>query len=318
MIELILQLRKGDEMGINVGLRLLALGLFVFLLFLVSYYFLVVNRNLSSDNLRQSSTISSPDAERIRQDAALASRIKSALAQTKRLQGYTISVENKEGVVTLSGEVPSPFDKELAGNIAKETPGIKTVINTLQIVPGVTPQTDESSLSKIELSVNVEDLELQANLRERIASFPELKNQQIEIKAQQHAVTLSGNAESEQQRVKIEQIVRTFPKVTSVANLLKVGSKPATPQSSSSPTPQTVTAIATSADQELIQQITTKLNANRTWFSDLNKIKIICQSGEVTVSGSVLTKAERTLAEKLTREVPTVKEVKNLLVVTSK
>lgn len=317
MIELILQLKKGDEMGINVGLRLLTVGLFIFLLFLISYYFLVVNRNLSPQYERQASTISSPDAERIRQDAALASRIKSALAQTKRLQGYTISVENKEGIVTLSGDVPSPFDKELAGNVAKETPGIKSVNNRLQIVLGATPQTGENNLNKIELSINVEDLELQANLRERIASFPDLKNQQIEIKTQQRAVTLSGNAESEPQRARIEQIVRAFPKVTSVTNLLKVGGKPAQ-QVAISPAPQTATANTNRADQELTQQITAKLNANRTDFTDLNKIKIICQNGEVTLSGTISAKAEGALAEKLTREISAVKTVKNLLVIASK
>ena len=104
------------------------------------------------------------------------------IAQTKSLHGYGIGVEYHDGRLTLSGEVPTEIDKELVANLARETLGVKEVTNQIRITPEATPQPGEAVNQ--DLAINVEDLELQANLRERALSVPELKAQQIEIKVQ--------------------------------------------------------------------------------------------------------------------------------------
>ncbi len=209
-------------MGVNLGLRLLTLGLSLILLLLITYYFLVINRNISPQQSSQQTTLRAQDAERKKADAALTNKVKLAIAQTRRLPGYSIIVECKDNIIILLGEVPSEIDKDFAEALAKETAGVKEVNNQLRIIPGATPQPIENIGGKANISVNVEDLELQANLRERIMESSELKNQHIEIKVQNRMVTLSGNVASEQLKVKVEQIIRNFPKVTSVINSLKL------------------------------------------------------------------------------------------------
>ncbi len=209
-------------MGVNLGLRLLTLGLSLILLLLITYYFLVINRTISPQQISQQTMLRIQDAERKKADAALTNKVKSAIAQTKRLPGYSIIVECKDDIIILLGEVPTEIDKDFAEALAKETSGVKEVNNQLRIIPGATPQPIENIGGKADLSVNVESLELQANLRERILESPELKNQHIEIKVQNRTVTLSGNVASEQLKVKAEQIIHNVPKVAAIINSIKI------------------------------------------------------------------------------------------------
>lgn len=224
-------------MEINLGLRLLALGLFLALLLLMTYYFLVINRKATPYPALQGAAIQSPDGEKRRADAALVSKIKSAISQTKRLYGHSIGVEYHNEQVILSGEVPTEIDKELAANLAKETSGGKEVINQLRVQGNVTPAPlpQSGGTPNQELTVNVEDLELQANLREHLMAAPELKAQRIEIKVQNRVVTLTGNVASAPLKLHAEQLVRGYPKVTSVNNQLRIGSAPAATPNPASP-----------------------------------------------------------------------------------
>ena len=317
-----LLLRKADEMGINFGLRLLAMSLSLALLFLVTYYFLVVNRSTNPVLPTQEDALKTLDAEKRKADAALISRIKSAISQTKRLHGYGIGVECREGQVTLTGEVPTEIDKDLAANLARETSGVKNVTNQIRIAPEATPQPGETT--KQDLAINVDDLELQANLHERLQAVSELKTQRIAIKVQNRAVTLTGSVATEAQKDRVEQILRNYPKVTAINNQLRIGStalpaSPPTTASSPTPAPSPKPSAATSEqDRSLLQTITAALNANRADFSEVNAIKVTVQNGDVTLSGTTPTRAERALAERLAKEVAGVKSLKNLIAVGAK
>lgn len=312
-----LLLRKADEMGINFGLRLLAMSLSVALLFLVTYYFLVVNRSTSPALPTQEDALKTLDAEKRKADAALISKIKSAISQTKRLHGYGIGVECREGQVTLTGEVPTEIDKDLAANLARETAGVKNVTNQIRIAPEATPQPGDTVTQ--DLAINVDDLELQANLHERLQAVPELKAQRIVIKVQNRAVTLTGSVATEAQKDRIEQILRNYPKVASINNQLRIGSialPSASPAAASPPTTLATakTTAASEQDRSVQQAITAALNANRADFAEVNAVKVIVQNGEATLSGTIPTRAERALAERLAKDVAGVKNVKNLIV----
>ncbi len=306
-------------MGINWGLRLLALSLFLVLLLLMAYYFFVVNRNLTPRLPTPEDSLKAIDGERRKADAALLSKVKSAISQTKRLYGYSIGVECHDGMVTLSGEVPTEIDKELAANLAKETSGVKEVSNQIRVTPEATPQPGE--IVNQDLTINVDDLELQANLRERLLSAPELKTQRIEIKVQNRAVTLTGTVAAETQKLRAEQLVRNYPKVTSVNNQLRIGTaaaaSPSSGKASPSPTAPPVVALAES-DRNLVQLVTATLTAKRSDFSNVNAIKVAARDGAITLSGTTPSRAERALAEQLTKEIAGVKSVQNLIVLSNR
>ena len=211
-------IRKADEMGVNFWLRVLALGLCVSLFLLASYYFLVVNRVTEEPPIVATTPA---DFDKRQADAALSARIRSAITRTKRLYSLGIGVENKDGVITLTGEVPTEIDKDLAGKLAQETPGVKEVHNQLEVAPSLKRPNDPEPQNSVAL--NVEDLEMEANLRENLQAIPELKSQPIVIKVNNRAVTLTGRVGSEQQRQRAEQVLRGAPKVVSVSNQLRVG-----------------------------------------------------------------------------------------------
>ncbi len=218
-MDILLLLRKADEMGINLWLRLLVLGLCLSLVLLITYYFLIVNREPTQQ--LQAAIMAPPESDKRQLDAAVSARVRSAITRTKRLYNLNIGVENKEGSIILSGEVPTDIDKELAGALAQETAGVKQVYNQLQVTPTL-GRTNEPLL-QTNTSLNVEDLEMEANLRESLQSIAELKSQQILVKVHNRTVTLTGRVANEQQRLRIEQMLRNAPKVSSISNQLRVG-----------------------------------------------------------------------------------------------
>src|SRR5689334_8698691 len=56
-------------------------------------------------------------------DAGITTQVKAAFALSKRISAYQIGVETKDGVVTLTGQTPSEVERELAGDVARDTTG---------------------------------------------------------------------------------------------------------------------------------------------------------------------------------------------------
>jgi len=65
--------------------------------------------------------------------AQLKDKVVENLMQDSRLADYPIEVLNNNGVITLTGEVPSQELSEAAEAIAKHTDGAVTVINEIVI-----------------------------------------------------------------------------------------------------------------------------------------------------------------------------------------
>ena len=77
---LFLLLRKPNEHGINIGLRILALSLSVVLFSLVSYYFLSVNQNEPLPEKFTRSAQDTSESERYKNDISLMNRAKACLS----------------------------------------------------------------------------------------------------------------------------------------------------------------------------------------------------------------------------------------------
>jgi osmotically-inducible protein OsmY len=66
-------------------------------------------------------------------DGTITARVKTALLNDPEVGGLRIDVDTFKGVVTLSGAVKSPAERDKAIAIARKTPGVKDVKSTLQI-----------------------------------------------------------------------------------------------------------------------------------------------------------------------------------------
>jgi hyperosmotically inducible periplasmic protein len=66
-------------------------------------------------------------------DTATTTKVKTALLAEPGLKSLEISVDTKDGTVTLSGKVDSPDQRERAKQIAQSTGGVKGVIDNLTV-----------------------------------------------------------------------------------------------------------------------------------------------------------------------------------------
>ncbi len=64
-------------------------------------------------------------------DTAITTKVKSSFAADPNLSAVLISVETKDGVVTLSGPVKTPADKTHAVELTKAVEGVKGVVDKL-------------------------------------------------------------------------------------------------------------------------------------------------------------------------------------------
>jgi hypothetical protein len=73
-------------------------------------------------------------------DAQITSEIQSRINGDSGLQGKQLGVQANSGTVTLSGTVDSDAERSAAARYASEAPGVKQVINNLQVTPPQTAQ----------------------------------------------------------------------------------------------------------------------------------------------------------------------------------
>jgi hypothetical protein len=66
-------------------------------------------------------------------DSQVVTNIQSKLSSDSGLQGKQLNVQSDKGVVTLSGTVDNDAQRDAAGKYAASEPGVKTVINNLQV-----------------------------------------------------------------------------------------------------------------------------------------------------------------------------------------
>ena len=70
-------------------------------------------------------------AKETSQDAALTTKVKTALALSKRVPSSQIAVTSEGDIVTLRGEVPSDQVRNLSESITRDVPGVRDVHNYL-------------------------------------------------------------------------------------------------------------------------------------------------------------------------------------------
>ena len=75
------------------------------------------------------------DAGAVMTDAAITSAVKTKFLADPDVSGLKIDVDTANGVVTLSGVLPARTEKQRAINLARETSGVKSVVDRLKIAP---------------------------------------------------------------------------------------------------------------------------------------------------------------------------------------
>jgi hyperosmotically inducible protein len=226
------------------------------------------------------------------QDAATTSRVRTALLLSKHVSPFDIKVESSKGTVVLSGQVPSEELKSMAGAIAQDTSGVNEVQNNIAINPAAVrdPEMDR-------LRGRVADLEIKTIISDSLSKKPELKEKQIDAQVKDGLVTLFGTVEAAPQKYSAEQVAWQAPGVRGVMDNLTVTNAQAAPES---------------ADENLAHRVEFELYSTKA--ISLKTMHIQAQNGTVTLTGTVASRAEKLLAEKVAHSVEGVRNVANDLV----
>jgi hypothetical protein len=97
-------------------------------------------------------------------DAGVTTKVKAQLAADEMVKAYKVDVDTHEHVVTLRGEVETEAAKEQAVRIARNTEGVRDVVDDLRVVgtsgtidPGVAIDRPGDSVDRVEIKVDEKD-----------------------------------------------------------------------------------------------------------------------------------------------------------------
>lgn len=165
-----------------------------------------------------------------------------------------IKVEVADGVVTLTGTVPSYGNRIAAESDAWAVRGIRDVRNDLivRLDPPETPQTDA---------------DIQRNVSSLLAWTPDIVGLDIQVTVQNGEVTLEGVVDQFWKKWKAENLVHNLSGVIDVVNHLTVV-----------PTEDVV-------DKEIAMQIENALDRDAHMFAD--EVTVEVEDGKVSLTGTV-------------------------------
>src|SRR3984893_12636694 len=270
--------RNGERGSGRPIVALIVLGLLV-----VAVYF-VSTRNSSVQNAYSSIKEST-------QDAATTSRVRTALLLSKHVSPFDIRVDTIQGEVTLEGQVPSEQLKTVAGAIAQDTSSVKQVHNNLSVNPSTERNPDREHLGE-----RVADLEIQTLVTDALSKNADLAEKHIATVVKNRSVALNGTVQTTNQKYTAEQIAWQVPGVQGLTDKLNVADAQAMPESAND-------KLARRAEFELYS----------TKAIPLKTVQVHADNGVVTLTGTVLSRAEKLLAEKTAKSVEGVRKVVNSL-----
>jgi hyperosmotically inducible protein len=223
------------------------------------------------------------------QDAATASKVRTALLLSKNVSAFDIKVEARQGEVTLTGQVPSSEIKVLAGAIAQDTSGVKDLQNNIAINPAA-----ERNSQMEGLGGRVADLEIKTVISDAFLKNTELKDQAVEAQVTNRVATLSGTVQTANQKYAAEQITWQVSGVQGVINKIDVARSQASPEG---------------PDEKLARRVEFEMYSTKA--ISLKNVQVHSQNGTVTLTGNVASRAEKLLAEKVAQAVEGVRRVVN-------
>jgi osmotically-inducible protein OsmY len=236
-------------------------------------------------------------------DLWIEARLMTAYGVNEVLNPFEIEVDAESGVVTLTGQVENPSEKDLAVRMAKGLGGVTEVRDRLEVADNTGEERTQSEIFRF-----VSDANTSARIQMRLVWNDTTSGLDIGVETEDGKVTLTGPVSSEEERQMAERIARRTEGVRTVDNELRVA--PA----------DTLGAQARQAAREATRAasdawITASVAASLRFDSTINhdQIDVTTDDGVVTLEGKVNTLAQKKDAAEIARETSGVDRVENRL-----
>jgi osmotically-inducible protein OsmY len=215
----------------------------------------------------------------MKSDAALQDDVLEELKWEPSVNAAHIGVSVKEGIVTLSGHVPSFVEKYAAEKAAKRVYGVKAVADELDV--------------KLADSHRKSDEDIARACLEALKSNASLPAERIKIIVRNNWVTLEGEVEWQYQKDAAVTIVREQTGVTGITNAITVKPKV--------------------SPRDVRDQIEAAFKRNAA--IDARRISVESHNGTIVLQGSVRSWVERDQAQQAAWAAPGVTAVENHITV---
>jgi hyperosmotically inducible periplasmic protein len=157
-----------------------------------------------------------------RGDAGLEAKVKNKLATDETVKAASIEVKAHDGVVTLTGNVDSPGEKDQAIALARSTEGVRDVVDRIATREsdgrGNAPDTDRTAGEVID------DASVTRHVKAAFLDDPDVKGLKIDVDTREGVVYLTGTVRSEAERDRAVQLARQARGVRDVQANLKIQS----------------------------------------------------------------------------------------------
>lgn len=157
-------------------------------------------------------------------DAGITTSVKSQLVADELVRARNINVETRERVVTLTGEVRSAEEEAQALQIARNTDGVASVVDQIEIVSQPAPTTGigGTPTEPGPGDVFTTDPNITAQVKAKLLADADVAGLRIDVDTNNRMVTLTGTVRTQAEKSRALQLAREVEGVTGVTDRLTV------------------------------------------------------------------------------------------------
>jgi hyperosmotically inducible protein len=164
-------------------------------------------------------------------DPGITTAVKSKFAADDTVKAYQINVDTDNAVVTLTGTVESPAAKERAVMIARQTNGVRDVVDRITVgnAANIRDRVDQAAATTGQAADRagnaITDAAITAGVKSKFLADTSVSGLKIDVDTKNGVVTLNGTAATRAEADRAVSLARDTSGVTRVVNNLRVGNR---------------------------------------------------------------------------------------------